>query len=423
MRGPEPLSPPASRSVAGPAPPPCWCHTVPVAPAGCVPFTQSTPIPRRPSPALAVPTGPSTGYTRPMRRAPHILSVGTAAPPHYYGQEALLTAFQAAWAQQHHNPRRVEQLHRAVQVGGRHLALPMEDYLELDFGKANDAFIRVGTDIGAQALSAALDAAGLPPRALDALFTTTVTGVAAPSLDARLINRLDLRTDLRRTPMFGLGCVAGAAGIARVADYLAGHPTGVAALLSVELCSLTLQRKDLSIPNLIATGLFGDGAAAVILVGSDHPAARGAGPGQPSVLASRSRFYPDTERVMGWDIGATGFQIVLSAGVPDMVHQHMGDDVDRFLTSQGLQRRDIRRWICHPGGPKVLQAFESTLGLDPDDTALTWTSLREVGNLSSASVLHVLRDTLDQRPSEPGDRSLMLAMGPGFCSELVLLQH
>ena len=348
----------------------------------------------------------------------HISSVGTAAPPHYYDQETLLEALKVEWATQHHNPRRVEQLHRAVQVGGRHLALPIEDYRTLDFGQANDTFIRVGTDIGGQAIARALTHAGLEATDIDAIFTTTVTGLATPSLDARLVNRLGLRADIRRTPMFGLGCVAGAAGIARVADYLAGHPDHVAVLLSVELCSLTIQRQDLTIPNLIATGLFGDGAAAVVLTGAH----RGAPAGMPRVVASRSRFYPDTERVMGWDIGNTGFKIVLSAGVPDMVSRHMASDVDAFLADQGLSRADISRWICHPGGPKVLRAFESSLGLSERDTALTWTSLREVGNLSSASVLHVLRDTLEQRPARAGDHGLVLAMGPGFCAELVLLR-
>ena len=345
-------------------------------------------------------------------------AVHTAAPAHYYGQESLLAAFQAAWATQHHNPRRVEHLHRAVKVGGRHLALPMEAYSGLTFGQANDAFVRVGTDIGAEAVKGAVKAAGLQLSEVDAIFTTTVTGVATPSIDARLVNRLGLRTDIRRVPMFGLGCVAGAAGIARLADYLRGHPDHVAVLLSVELCSLTLQRSDLSIPNLIATGLFGDGAAAVVGVGAH----RSVSPNMPRVVASTSRFYPDTERVMGWDIGDTGFKIVLSAGVPQMVEQHMGDDVDAFLSAHGLDTRDISHWICHPGGPKVLRAFEKTLGLTEQDTALTWRSLEEVGNLSSASVLHVLRDTLSQRPCAPGDRGLVMAMGPGFCSELVLLE-
>ena len=174
--------------------------------------------------------------------------------------------------------------------------MPLEAYPDLTFGEANQAFARVAVDVGEQALRAALAQAGCAPADLDAIFFTTVTGIATPSIDARLVNRLGLRRDIRRTPMFGLGCVAGAAGVARVADFLAGRPDGVAALVSVELCSLTLQRQDLSIPNLIASGLFGDGAAAAAAVGAERADAASG----PRVVASRSVFYPDTEGVMGW---------------------------------------------------------------------------------------------------------------------------
>lgn len=346
-----------------------------------------------------------------------IAAVETALPPNAYSQEELIAAITAYWRATHHNPRRVEQLHRAVAVGGRHLALPLEAYPGLRFGAANQAFIEVGTALAAEALTGALAAAGIAPTGLDAIFFTTVTGVAAPSIDARLVNRLGLRTDIKRTPMFGLGCVAGAAGIARMADYLRGHPDHAAALVSVELCSLTLQREDLSIPNLIASGLFGDGAAAVIGLGSAHPAARG-----PRVRASRARFYPGTEAVMGWDVGDNGFRIVLSADVPTMVERHMRDDVDAFLGDAGLRRADVGTWICHPGGPKVLQAFDAALELPPGALQRTWDSLAAVGNLSSASVLFVLRDTLAAGRPAPGEPALLLAMGPGFCSELVLLE-
>ncbi len=345
-----------------------------------------------------------------------IAGTGVALPPHRYEQDALIAAFQAVWGQEHHNSRRVAQLHAAVQVGGRNLALPMERYLDLDFTAANRAFIEVGTELGAEALSAALQEAGLEASALDAIFFTTVTGVSAPSLDARLVNRLGLRSDIKRVPMFGLGCVAGAAGLARVADYLKAYPGHTAALLSVELCSLTLQRRDLSIPNLIASGLFGDGAAAVVCRGA---AVGGDG---PTILASRSVFYPDTEGVMGWDIGSSGFRIILEATVPDMVDRHIGADVAAFLAPFGLQRADITSFVLHSGGPKVLTAFESALGLQREDTALTWRSLQAVGNLSSASVLFVLRDTLRERRPPAGSLGLMLAMGPGFCSELLLLR-
>ncbi|MCB9776990.1 MAG: type III polyketide synthase [Alphaproteobacteria bacterium] len=366
-----------------------------------------------------------------------IVSVGTALPPHHYGQDELIDAITAYWSQQHHNTRRVRQFHQAVQVGGRHLALPLEAYPQLGgFGDCNDAWIRVGLDVGEAAVRRALAAAGLEPRDVDAIFTVSVTGIATPSLDARLVNRLGLRPDVVRVPIFGLGCVAGTAGVSRIADWLQAWPGKVAVLLSVELCSLTLQRRDLTVPNLIASGLFGDGGAAVVAVGDHHPLASTPAPGDdvtlplvgatavdgPRTRAWQSRFYPDTERVMGWDIGDAGFRIVLSAEVPDVVERYLGDDVAAFLGAQGLTRDDIGAFVCHPGGPKVLKAFEQALSCSRDDLAVTWDSLAAVGNLSSASVLFVLRDTMADHRPPPGTLALMIAMGPGFCSELVLLE-
>ncbi|MEN0063120.1 MAG: 3-oxoacyl-[acyl-carrier-protein] synthase III C-terminal domain-containing protein [Myxococcota bacterium] len=359
----------------------------------------------------------SAGSARSLRGGVHIASVGTALPKHSYDQEELLAAFMRVWGTQHHNPARVEQLHRAVQVGGRHLALPMEAYEELrGFGDANRAFIEVATEVGEAAVRNALDQAGLGPKDVDAIYFTTVTGVAAPSIDARLVNRLGLRPDVKRLPLFGLGCVAGVAGTARVFDYLRAWPDQVALLLSVELCSLTLQRADLSIPNLIASGLFGDGSAALVATGAQR-ATQG-----PRVLATQSRFYPNTEQVMGWDIGDSGFKIVLSADVPAMVDRHLRADVDAFLNAHGLDRSNIGTWVCHTGGPKVLAAFETSLELPDGALERSWTSLREVGNLSSASVLFVLADTLANAHPAPGSYGMMIAMGPGFCSEMVLLQ-
>jgi alkylresorcinol/alkylpyrone synthase len=365
-----------------------------------------------------------------------ILSVGTAFPPHYYDQQQLLETLRAYWAREHHNPERLERLHRNVLVGGRHMALSIEEYERLTgFGDANDAWIRVGLEVGEAAVRDALERAGVGVDQVDALFTTTVTGIATPSLDARLMNRLELPPRVKRTPLFGLGCVAGAVGIARAADYVRAFPDQVAVLLSVELCSLTMQREDLSIPNLIATGLFGDGAAAVVVAGADRarelPHASG-----PRVVASRSVFYPDSEEVMGWQVSERGFRIVLSADVPKVVEDYLRRDVDAFLADHGLTREEIRSWVCHPGGPKVLEAMERSLELPAGALDLTWRSLREVGNLSSTSVLLVLRDTLDggggngagdasgtagHRPPS-GSPGLLLAMGPGFCSELVLLE-
>jgi alkylresorcinol/alkylpyrone synthase len=217
-------------------------------------------------------------------------------------------------------------------------------------------------------------------------------------------------------PIFGLGCVAGAAGISRAADYVRAYPDQVAVLLSVELCSLTLQAEDLSIPNLIATGLFGDGAAAVMVVGDGREA------DGPEIVATRSVFYPDSEDVMGWSISESGFGIILSADVPQVVRDFLKRDVDAFLADHGLTRADISSWVCHPGGPKVLEAMQEALELPEGALDVTWRSLQEVGNLSSTSVLLVLAETLENHRPAPGSWGMITAMGPGFCSELVLLR-
>jgi alkylresorcinol/alkylpyrone synthase len=351
-----------------------------------------------------------------------IASVGSALPPHYYDQQTLLAALKEHWGRRHHNLERLERLHRNVLVGGRHLALPLEEYDALaTWGDANDAWIRVAQEVGGAAVLDALERAGLAVGDVDALIFVTVTGVATPSIDARLINRLGLPTRLKRYPVFGLGCVAGAAGIARAADYVKAWPDQVAVLLSVELCSLTLQRQDLSVPNLIASGLFGDGAAAVVVTGAERDLPEGRAPG-PRIVATRSVFYPDSEQVMGWDISERGFQIVLSADVPEVARTYLAADVDRFLADHCLGRGDVASWVCHPGGPKVLEAIQESLDLPDEALAVTWRSLREVGNLSSTSVLLVLQETLASHRPPPGSPGLLLAMGPGFCSELVLLE-
>ncbi|HEX3528354.1 MAG TPA: 3-oxoacyl-[acyl-carrier-protein] synthase III C-terminal domain-containing protein [Thermoanaerobaculia bacterium] len=346
-----------------------------------------------------------------------IASVGRALPPHFYDQDTLLAALRRRWAGQIFNLDRMERLHRNVLVGGRHLALPIEEYDGLTtWGKANDAWIRVAQEVGGAAVLDALGKAGLKTDDVDAIFSVSVTGIATPSIEARLINRLGLPTRIKRIPIFGLGCVAGAAGIARAADYVRAFPDQVAVLLSVELCSLTLQSEDLSIPNLIASGLFGDGAAAVVVVGAER-----AEPG-PRIVATRSIFYPDSERVMGWDISENGFRIVLSADVPNVVRDYVRQDVDSFLAEHGLTRSDIASWVCHPGGPKVLEAMQETLELPDGALDVTWNSLRTVGNLSSTSVLLVLADTLADHRPPAGSYGILMAMGPGFCSELVLLR-
>lgn len=348
---------------------------------------------------------------------PSIDAVSRALPPHYASQEQLIAAFREMWTKEHFNLERLEDLHRSVQVGGRHLALPIAEYDALTtFQARNDAWVRCALEVGADAVTKALTQAGLKATDIDHIFFVTVTGLSTPSIDARLVNKLGFRTNIKRTPIFGLGCVAGAAGVARVSDYLRAYPSQTALLLSVELCSLTLQRTDISIANIIASGLFGDGAAAVIMRGA-NVATRG-----PRIVATESIFYPNTERIMGWDFVDSGFKIVLSSKVPELVTNNIRENIDSFLGTHGLKRADISQWVAHTGGPKVLQSFEAALELPKDALRRSWASLREVGNLSSSSVLFVMSELLESGEGKAGDYGVLMAMGPGFCAELVLLQ-
>ena len=360
------------------------------------------------------------GTTSPIARTSTSVIAGVqgALPPHRYSQNELLEGFVSRPGFEDFEEI-TGKIFRAAKVEHRNLILPMDDYRTLgDFGETNDLYIEHAVELGCAAVSAALDEAGLAPTDVDLIVSTTVTGLMVPSLEARVASRLGMRSDVRRVPMFGLGCVAGAAGIARLNDYLRGAPDGVAVLLSVEICSMTFPAIPPTIVGLVGTALFGDGAAAVVAVGERRAEKIGArGPG---IVDSRSHLYPDSERTMGWDIGSRGFELVLSADVPDVVRRYLREDVTGFLGDHDLTIDEIGTWVSHPGGPKIIEAIVETLDLPDNALELTWRSLADIGNLSSSSVLHVLRDTIAKTP--PSGPGVMMAMGPGFCSELVLLQ-
>ncbi len=345
-----------------------------------------------------------------------IAAVAPVLPAHVYTQ-AEITAELAPLISAVPARRAVlERMHAASGIATRHTALPLERYRTLGtFRESNDLFIEVATDLAERALREALAAVGLEPPDVDYVMFTSVTGIAAPSVDALLVSRLGLRPDVKRMPSFGLGCVAGASGLARVNDYLVGHPGEVGVLLSVELCSLTLQRDDETMANFVATGLFGDGATAVVLVGDDR-----AEPG-PRIVDTRSSFFPDTREVIGWNIGGSGFEIVLTAGVADVIERHFPAEVAAFLADHELSVADVAAWVAHPGGPRVLDAFATALDLPKERFDLSWASLDRVGNLSSSSVLHVLADTIEAGVT-PGGSGLLFALGPGVSAEFVLLE-
>jgi alkylresorcinol/alkylpyrone synthase len=345
-----------------------------------------------------------------------IAGVGSAFPSHVYHQNQIADALSEHWGASLEASDRLRRFHCRTGVDVRHLAFPLDQYAQFEtWGQSNRAWLSVSEELGSKAIDAALERAGLMRRDIDALYVVSVTGVASPSLDARLINSMGLRTDIKRTPIFGLGCVGGAIGLVRAADYLRAFPNQVAVLLSVEVCSLTIQLDDLSTANMIASGLFADGAVAALVTG--RQSAEG-----PEIVRTKSIFYPATEDVMGWEISEKGFRVVLSPTLPQLIRSRLAGDVDSFLRDDGLSRKDIGSWVIHPGGPKIMEAVESCLGFCSNELQASWECLSSCGNLSSGSVLKVLEDVITRRRPEPGTAGVIAAMGPGFCAELLLVR-
>lgn len=347
----------------------------------------------------------------------HVVAAAARTGPHLHTQAEVVAAIVPLLTSDPTRAATARRLAAAAGVGTRGLALPLAGYRDLTgFGAASAAFLEVGTELGEHVVAEALAQAGVAPDEVDVLVFTTVTGVSAPSLDVLVGQRLGMRRDIRRVPSFGLGCAGGAGGLGIAHEMLAGRPRGVAVLLSVELCSLTLQREDTT-ANLVAAALFGDGAAAVVLVGAEHPdAAVG-----PRVVAAGSGLYAGTEDQLGWTVRDSGFGIVLAPGLPGLIRAHLADDVAAFLEPHDLKPRDVATWTVHAGGPRILDAVQVALDLEPEALAASHASLGRAGNLSSASVLDVLAAHLAE-PHQPGSAGVVMAFGPGIGVELVLMR-
>jgi alkylresorcinol/alkylpyrone synthase len=348
-----------------------------------------------------------------------IAAVRGALPPHRHRQAELVEMTAELCGLGPARRALLDRLYTSAGVETRHTVLPLTDYGKLEgLGPTNDLYTEHATTLGEQAVRRALRAADVAAHEVDLLMVTSVTGVAVPSLDARLVPRLGLRPDIKRMPVFGLGCVAGAAGLARVHDYLLAWPQHTAVLLAVELCSLSMPLTNATSADLVVSGLFGDGAMATVARG-EHTAGATAG---PQVIASHSELCPDSGDVLGWHLGAEGFRIVLTTALAEVIARHLGPCVRAFLAQHGLTPDNVYSWICHPGGLNVIGAIQRALALPDGALETTRASLAQVGNLSSASVLHVLHKTIDDDRPPPGAFGLLIGLGPGVSIELVLLR-
>lgn len=349
---------------------------------------------------------------------PTIASVATVVPPYRAPQSVVRDLSRTMFAADIPDVDRYLTVFDNAQIDNRYLAAPIEWYTQPhSFGEANDLFIDVACSLGEEAARKCLAQAQLAPRDIDHLIFVSTTGLAAPSPDARLITLLGMDRHTRRTPIWGLGCAGGLGGLERAQEYVRAYPTHRALLVTVELCSLTMQHNDRSKRNFVALSLFGDGAGAVLVEGDQVKTPRGG----PRIVDTRSTLFPDSLDLMGWDILDTGFRVIFGTRIPSVVAHHYRDLASEFLALHKLTPADIDHHVYHPGGAKVLRAYENALDLAPDTLAHSRAVLREYGNMSSATVLFVLERFLRQRAIQRGERGLMSVFGPGFSAEMALI--
>lgn len=282
-------------------------------------------------------------------------------------------------------------------------------------GQSNDRYKHHASDLATQAVAACLEEADVPPRDIDLLISTSCTGIMIPSVDAVIAGRLGMKSSLQRLPITEHGCAGGAVALSLAHDHLTAYPDHRVVVVSVELPSLTFQPGDRSASNVISAALFGDGAAAVLLGTAPQP-------GHPRIRSSASHQFADSLDWMGFDLRDSGLHIVLSPRIPRKVREEAPPLIREFLAAQGLRVDQIQHFLFHPGGRKIVEAFEETLELSAGALTISRRVLTEHGNLSSATVLFILREYLQHGIGAPGDRGLMVAFGPGFSAQLLLLE-
>ncbi len=288
---------------------------------------------------------------------------------------------------------------------------------EHGFAERNEIYISRAVEMSELSVKKCLDMTGMKPSDINHVFFISSTGISTPSIDARLYNVLGLSQHVRRTPIWGIGCAGGAVGLSRALEYTTAKPNDSALVIAIELCGLTFQKDDVSKSNLVGTSLFSDGAAAAIVVGDDHGMHSHSG---VELLNSLSTIYDDSLDVMGWDVLDSGLRVVFSKDIPTIVRDSVRQNVEEIASQNGLKLTDINHYVVHPGGQKVLDAYEESLGLENNELRFSRKVLREHGNMSSPTVLYVLKEFMSDHHYAPGDYGLISALGPGFSSELIM---
>jgi alkylresorcinol/alkylpyrone synthase len=347
-----------------------------------------------------------------------IIGVGTAVPPHIVYQD------EARDYAAHHFTRYLPHMDRLTAVfkhaaiDTRHFVVPNTwwDRHDHTFEERNNVYLQEATALAQEAAEKALNEAGITPDQVDNLLVISSTGIATPSLDALLINRMGFRSDVRRVPVWGLGCAGGVSGLARAADMARAYPDSITVMIAVETCSLTFQFEDGSKKNFIATSLFADGAAAVVVTGNNRKQEG------LEIIDSQSTLWPDSLRVMGWDVVNNGLAVVFGVEIPAFVADLFRPEVDKFLAKHKMLVQQIKHFVFHPGGSKIIDAYDEALDLTNGHLDPSREVLRRYGNMSSPTVLFVLDYILRHDSPRNGELGLMAALGPGFSAEQVLLR-
>ncbi|ANB61891.1 type III polyketide synthase [Anoxybacteroides amylolyticum] len=354
---------------------------------------------------------------------PAILSVGTASLPYEVTQQEARQYVKQLFERSFPHIDRLLPVFDNGGIESRYLVQPLEWYEQVHrFSEKNDVYIESAVRYGCEAVQNCLHDRyflenPITYEDIEAIFYISTTGLSTPSIEAKIMNKLPFCPTTKRIPIWGLGCAGGAAGLARAYEYCLAFPTAKVLVVAAEFCSLTFQLFDRSKSNLIGTSLFGDGVSCVCVAGDEAVEKRI----RPRIVATQSVFMPHSETVMGWDIRDEGFFVVFSKDIPTVIQSWLKPNVAAFLQQYGLAINDIDHFIAHPGGKKVIEAYENALGIDKQKTKISFDVLRKFGNMSSATIYFVLEQFMKQSISK-GQLGLMIALGPGFSAELILLR-
>ncbi|MFF2586321.1 type III polyketide synthase [Peribacillus butanolivorans] len=359
---------------------------------------------------------------------PYLLSASHIKLPYLLSQEKIMEFSREIFGSSFKNIERLLRAFKNGQVENRYFSNDLEWFKEEHtFAEKNDIYIQQAVEFGKEAIEKCLANTEflidkLQPSELDAFFYISSTGMATPTIDARIMNELPFNPHTKRIPIWGLGCAGGASGLSRAFEYCKAYPKAKVIVLSVELCSLTFQRNDISKSNLIGTSLFSDGISCVLICGDEVSAEKFSKKDQHlKFLDSQSTLMPNSLDVMGWEVKDQGLYVVFSKDIPTIIKDWLKPNVEAFLVENGLMLGDVKDFIAHPGGKKIIDAYHEALGFNESMTAESMGILREFGNMSSATILYVLERFMI-RGGNIGEYGLAAALGPGFSSELVLMR-